>query len=327
VSATYRYTLNGTPLSVTTEPVDITIYPMPQLLIDYYVPRDVKANRAVKLGVVIRNIGDGPANGLLLQSGQPVITDNKSGLLISFGLIGGSVHGGAVPVSGLTLDFGTLTPHSQTYGYWALVTDIDGQFTAFTADYSERDFKGAKLSPLIIAVHTNIVVQGDVVPAGGQSLQVVASSPNVDPSTLLDLETGISSPVSTVYVQDATLATSTNRSTTYLFADKRRIHARGGPGPVPEHRATVGACRVQRRQFGGSESRQWAGVAGAERERSAGIRGGPAARQQLRDVHAGVRHGRDGADEYANTNQLHHSNADEYRHVDVDRHSYGDAQG
>jgi hypothetical protein len=233
VSATYSYTLNGTPLSVTTEPVDITIYPMPQLLIDYYVPRDVKANSAVKLGVVVRNVGDGPANGLVLQSGQPTVTDNKSGLLISFALLGGSVHGSSVPSSGLTLNLGSVPAHGQTYGYWILSTDVDGQFTAFTADYTEQDFKGARLSPLILAVHTNIIVQGDVVPAGGQALQVVASAPDVDPSILLDLQTGVSTPISTVYVTDATLASAGSPVTTYCLQPNGGYVLAVVPDPLP----------------------------------------------------------------------------------------------
>src|SRR5262249_32368467 len=168
----------------------------------------------VKLGIVIRNVGDGPANGLVLQSGQPTIVNNQSALLITFGLLGGSVKGQAVPSPSLTLDFGTLAAHSQTYGYWVLATDTDGQFTAFTADYKERDYRGAQLSPLILGVHTNIIVQGDIVPAGGQQLQVVASAPNVDPSALLDLETGVSTPVTTVYVSDATTAAGPCPTTT-----------------------------------------------------------------------------------------------------------------
>src|SRR6185369_6031960 len=117
VSATYAYTLNGTRFSVTTASVEITIRPMPQLTIDYFVPRDVEANHPVKLGVVVKNVGDGPAHNLTIRSGQPVITDNQSGLLVTFGLLGGSVKGQSVPAPDLTLSLGDLPPHSQTYGY------------------------------------------------------------------------------------------------------------------------------------------------------------------------------------------------------------------
>src|SRR5581483_10971330 len=118
-----------------------------------------------------------------IVSGQPHITNNQSGLLITFGLLGGSVKGQSVPASNLTLNFGDVPAHSMTYGYWILATDVDGQFTEFTATYTHRAFNGIQISPLIVAVHTNIIVQGDVVPSGGQAMQVVAPAPGLDPDT------------------------------------------------------------------------------------------------------------------------------------------------
>ena len=233
VLATYTYRLNGSQYSITTEPVEIVIFPMPQLLVDYYVPRDVQANTPVKLGVVVRNVGDGVARNLVIQSGQPTITENASQLLISFALLGGSVGGRGVPANSLTLNLGDVPGHSQTYGYWILATDMDGQFTGFTATYKERDFRGVALSPLIVGVHTNIIVRGDVVPTGGQSVQVVASAPNVAPDTLLDLEKGISTPMTTEYIADASLATMSLPRTTFCATPNGGYVLAVVPDPLP----------------------------------------------------------------------------------------------
>ena len=65
--------------------------------------------------------------------------------------------------------------HYAAYGYWLLTADAPGQITGFTASYTQRDYRGVVLSPLILAVHTNVIVHGDVVPSGGQAVQVVAA--------------------------------------------------------------------------------------------------------------------------------------------------------
>ncbi|TAK36653.1 MAG: hypothetical protein EPO21_01945 [Chloroflexota bacterium] len=224
VSATYSYEIftGGSEfpstVRVTTEAVDITIYPMPQLLLDYYVPRDIKANQPVKLGVVVRNVGAGPAKNLTIVSGQPQIKENQSGLLITFALLGASLKGASIPANSLTLSFGDVPAGGQTWGYWVLGTDLDGQVTAFTATYTQQDYKGATLSPLILAVHTNIIVQGDIVPSGGQSLELVSPSQGVDPNALMNLTTGISTPLLTEYVTNSSPATSSVPTTTWCVA-------------------------------------------------------------------------------------------------------------
>src|SRR5207244_6579273 len=99
--------------------------------------------------------------------------------------------------------------------------------------YSQRDFKGATLSPLIVAVHSSIIVRGDVVPSGGQTVQVVASDVNVDPDTLLDLERGVSIPVQTRYLDTATLATVGHPTTEYCLGPVSGFALAVVPDPFP----------------------------------------------------------------------------------------------
>jgi hypothetical protein len=218
VAATYAYVLNGQPISETTAPVTITVYPQPQLIINYFVPQQVEANQPVKLGVIVQNIGYGPATDLVISSAQPVITNNASGLLVTFALLGAEVGGQPQVQHSLTLNLGSVPGGGTAYGYWLLNADLSGEYTAFTASYTEQPFAGVQLSPLIVGVHTNLIVQGDVVPAGGEDLQVVTQDPSLPPSILLDLETGVEIPVTTIYVTDATLATLASPVTTFTVA-------------------------------------------------------------------------------------------------------------
>jgi hypothetical protein len=188
------------------------------LIINYFVPQQVEANHPVKLGVIVQNVGSGPANDLVISSGQPVITNNASGLLVTFALLGAEVGGQPQVQHSLTLNLGTIPGGGTAYGYWLLNADLSGEFTAFTASYTEQPFAGVQLSPLIVGVHTNLIVQGDVVPAGGEDLQVVTQDLSIPPSILLDLESGVEIPVTTIYVADATLATLASPVTTFSVA-------------------------------------------------------------------------------------------------------------
>ena len=71
-----------------------------------------------------------------------------------------------------------------------------------------------------------------MVPAGGQQIQVIASAPNVNPSILLNLETGVQTPVTTDYVTDATLATAGAPQTTYCVPPNGGLVLHVIAGPV-----------------------------------------------------------------------------------------------
>src|SRR5262249_16222436 len=120
-------------------------------------------------------------------------------------------------VNGLTLNLGNVAAGGTAWGYWILNADLDGQFTAFNASYTEQAFQGVQLSPLIVGVHTYIIVEGDAIPSGGQALQVVASDLNVPPSLLVNLETGGISPTTTDYLTP-TVGTACPTTATYTLA-------------------------------------------------------------------------------------------------------------
>jgi len=220
VTASYQYSYNGNPVVQTTQPVTITIYPMPQLQISYAIPRDVKAFQPFKLGVIVRNIGYGPAHNMQIQSGQPKIVANASGAQLHFTLLGAKLAGSSVPVQrgSLNLPIGEIGPGQTKAGYWTMVTDVPGQFTGFDATYQEQPFQGLTLSPLILGIRTYIVTHSGAVPSGGTELQVSSVNTNnpsgqsAEANAIVDLESGATDAlyaITPTVAQTATLANKT----------------------------------------------------------------------------------------------------------------------
>ena len=225
VTASYQYSYNGNPVVQTTQPVTITIFPMPQLQISYAIPRDIKAFTPFKLGVIVRNIGYGPAHNMQIQSGQPKIVGNASGAQLHFTLLGAKLSGSSVPVQrgSLNLPIGEIGPGETKAGYWTMVTDVPGQFTGFDATYQEQPFQGLTLSPLILGIRTYIVTHSGAVPSGGTELQVSSVNTNnpsgqsAEANALVDLESGATDAlyaITPTIVQTATLSNKTAIMTT-----------------------------------------------------------------------------------------------------------------
>ncbi|HPF19655.1 MAG TPA: hypothetical protein PLY08_08810, partial [Bacillota bacterium] len=62
------YYVNGTFVETSTEGVAITIYPQPQVTLDYYVPHKILSGIPFKLGVTATNNGSGWARNLSIDS-------------------------------------------------------------------------------------------------------------------------------------------------------------------------------------------------------------------------------------------------------------------
>jgi len=220
VTASYQYLYNGNPVVQTTQPVTITIYPMPQLQISYAIPRDVKAFQPFKLGVIVRNIGYGPAHNMQIQSGQPKIVANASGAQLHFTLLGAKLAGSSVPVQrgSLNLPIGEIGPGQTKAGYWTMVTDVPGQFTGFDATYQEQPFQGLTLSPLILGIRTYIVTHSGAVPSGGTELQVSSVNTNnpsgqsAEANAIVDLESGATDALYAITPTVAQTATLSNKT-------------------------------------------------------------------------------------------------------------------
>jgi len=168
VGATLRYRFAGEDTVLEVAPDAITVKPLPQLTLDYFLTRDVWADdpltTAVEsaepftLGVRVKNHGMAAAKGLKIDSAQPRIIANNQGLLTNFVLAGSYVND--VPVQNtLLIDFGELAPQSSKMGRWVMQTALAGRFTEFSARFSHADELGGALTSILQATNTHLLIR------------------------------------------------------------------------------------------------------------------------------------------------------------------------
>jgi hypothetical protein len=177
VGAKLSYTYGGETEEVEVAPDRIRVDPMPELALDYFLPRNVDADDPLTdpiespipftLGVRVNNAGDGPARELQIESAQPEIVDNEQGLPIDFRIIDTRV-GREPRANNLTLDFGTINPAAARIGRWRMKTTFSGRFTDFDASFTHADRFGGELTSVIDAVRTHRLVGDVLVDADGR---------------------------------------------------------------------------------------------------------------------------------------------------------------
>ncbi|MBI2412058.1 MAG: hypothetical protein HYV24_02465 [Deltaproteobacteria bacterium] len=158
VGATLTYTIAGKQEIVSVNPDTISVTPMPQLALDYFMPRNViadnpstdKVEAAVPflLGLRVLNDGSGAASKLKIDSAQPNIIDNEQGLLVDFQLMGTSVNDSPVTPS-LTVDIGDLGSKEIATASWEMVSTLTGTFTSFDVSFSHSSELGGELTSFI----------------------------------------------------------------------------------------------------------------------------------------------------------------------------------
>jgi beta propeller repeat protein len=166
VGATLTYTIGGVQEVVPINPDKITVKPMPQLVLDYFMPYQVIGDNPFTpqveppvpypLAVRVMNDGYGTANKLRIDSAQPKIV-NTQGLLISFKILGASVNDSAVLPS-LTVDFGDLASKKAATAAWQLISTLSGHFIDFKASFTHTSELGGDLTSLITATNTHFLI-------------------------------------------------------------------------------------------------------------------------------------------------------------------------
>jgi hypothetical protein len=167
VGATLRYAVGGREETIDVSPDYIFVKPMPELAIDYFLPRQVYGDDAFtveiepavpfSLGARVCNQGGGDALGVTIESAQPEIVDNEQGLLIGFDLLGATVNG-SPRTAGLTVNFGDIAAGECAAARWIMQCTISGRFEEFSADFSHADELGGRLTSLIRDVSTHTLV-------------------------------------------------------------------------------------------------------------------------------------------------------------------------
>jgi hypothetical protein len=163
VGGTLSYNQGGTMVTLPLADAPITVYPLPQLTLDYFLQRDVYADDPFTpqiepsipfaLGVLVRNHGAGTAHNFHVLSAQPKIVENDRGLLIDFKIIASEVAGQNLTPS-LTLNFGDILPDSSKVGTWLMTSTLQGFFLDYSATFQSLDDLGNKRLDLV----TNVTI-------------------------------------------------------------------------------------------------------------------------------------------------------------------------
>ena len=158
VGAKLTYTIGGEENVTEVTPDYIFVKPLPDLALDYFLPREVYGDDAFtpvvelpvpfSLGVRVKNIGSGTARNLKIDSAQPKIVENTQGLLIGFAIDGSEVNGSPATTS-LLVDFGNIDPATAATARWMMTCTLSGQFISFDARVSHSDELGGELTSLI----------------------------------------------------------------------------------------------------------------------------------------------------------------------------------
>ncbi|MEW5744159.1 MAG: hypothetical protein AB1805_01785 [Nitrospirota bacterium] len=176
VGGMINFMANGNPQEISMLPDSITVKPQPELLLDYFLPREVWADDPFTgtveapipfaLGVRTKNAGYGVAAKMSISSGQPKIVENKQGLLIDFRLLGSSVNGQPVAPT-LNLPLGNMPPGACVMGKWDMITTLSGKFVDFTASFTHASDLGGTLTSLIQSVNTHFLTREMLVDVPG----------------------------------------------------------------------------------------------------------------------------------------------------------------
>lgn len=144
-------------------PAPITVKPDALLRITYFTPRDtigddpftpqVESPIPFTFGVLVQNVGYGPAHNGVISSQQPKIVENKLNLLIVAQLLGSRVNDSALAQANLTATVGDLQPGQAVKGAWDMITSLSGTFLSVSANYTHSSALGGAETSLIQSVN------------------------------------------------------------------------------------------------------------------------------------------------------------------------------
>jgi beta propeller repeat protein len=143
-------------------PATITVQPDAQLQITYFQPRDVTGTDPYTglgspipftFGVLVQNVGYGPANSVMIDSQQPKITANVQNLLLVAQLLGSRVNDSPLSNADLTVNLGNLQPGQASKGAWDMIVSLSGTFIAVSASYQHSTALGGQETSLIQSVN------------------------------------------------------------------------------------------------------------------------------------------------------------------------------
>ena len=231
VSGTLSYQQDGLLITVPLTGVPITVHPIPQLYLQYFMQRDVygddpftpqtEPSIPFNLAVMVANRGYGVAHNFEITSSQPKIVDNEKGLLINFQIIGTQVNGQNLTPS-LTATFGDIAGGGINIARWLMVSSLQGEFQDYSATFQSLDDFGNRKTAIVqdVAIHEMIhLVQAPGAFEDGKPDFLVDDVPNAQhlPDTLY-LSDGTTNPVNVLQTSSIDGPPSVGHLQTYLTA-------------------------------------------------------------------------------------------------------------
>ncbi|MBN1268516.1 MAG: hypothetical protein JXB04_02930 [Kiritimatiellae bacterium] len=199
VGAKLTYRMGGEYFETDVKPDHIFVEPMPLLWLDYFLTEDVHSDDPFterieppvpfSLGLRAMNTGYGVARNAAIDSAQPVITDNKQGLLVNFEITGSEVNGEPATRS-LKVNLGDIPPARAAIARWIMECTLSGTFIDFSADVSHAGELGGDLTSLIETAKVHMLVhEVRVDEAGKDGLDdFLAYEKGLDPLTVYESE-------------------------------------------------------------------------------------------------------------------------------------------
>ena len=143
--------------------VPITVNPSPNLMLHYFMERNILGDDALtsqevepsvpaELAVMIENQGYGYARDMTISSAQPKIVENEKGLAIDFNLIGSNLQGKPIQLGLTNINFGTIEPLKTKIGQWYFTSSLLGKFVSYDAKVLHKSSFGNQNLSLVQGV-------------------------------------------------------------------------------------------------------------------------------------------------------------------------------
>ena len=169
-SFTFLDPFSGEEMTYQLYPVDLKVYPGPNLYVDYFVQRNIISDdpmtedtiepmEEAEIAMMIRNLGVGDAKNVFLESSQPTIIENKNNLLISFDMTGAAMNGERRPLGLTDVPFGTIAGHTNGIAEWYFTSSLIGRVINSTARVIHNNSYGNPQLSLVSSVNTHELIK------------------------------------------------------------------------------------------------------------------------------------------------------------------------
>lgn len=160
----------GETVSITLNPVTLEVNPSPDLILHYFMQRDILGDDSLtediiepsipaELSLMIVNDGYGLAKSVNVESMQPKIVENEKGLLIDFEMIGSNFNNEPTQLGLLNVDFGDIEAKTAAVGQWFFTSSLIGHFVEYNVKVNHTSSFGNENLSLIKGAYIHELVR------------------------------------------------------------------------------------------------------------------------------------------------------------------------